>query len=220
MESLVNTKELAEVFKNAEINYTFNNGQFIMKLAGENVWCLINRNGDTCVRTNQNGENEFSRVDFYDMDGEPYMVEFSEFNEGFMVVGFNCNKDGKETENFYEVSPFGFTQKCPAGKYQMTDVERRSGKWFSAEDFLSKPISSFESKQQLDFLFDVAKGHLMNSYKEDCQNGKAIEIEEKYFLIAEKMTKKHTEVLSYFENAKTVAAKQGTSDEVPPQSGK
>ena len=34
------------------------------------------------------------------------------------------------------------------------------------------------------------------------------------------MTKKYTEVLSYFENAKTTDAKQGTSDEVPPQSGK
>ena len=34
------------------------------------------------------------------------------------------------------------------------------------------------------------------------------------------MTKKYTEVLGYFENAKTIAAKQGTADEVPPQSGK
>ena len=223
MEKVVNTQELAEVFKNVELVNGFYGGQFLMKLAGENVWFLVNRNGETGVRTNPQGENEFSRVEFYDMEGEPYMVELSEFDEGFMVVGFSCNKDGKESENFYEVSPFGYVQKCPQNKYQMTTVERRAGKWFSAEDFLNKPAKSFENKQQLDFLFDVAKEHLMNGYKAMCQNGQEpiAEKKEYYFSAAKKMTERYAEVLSGLENAKTsTSAKKSTSDSVPPQSAK
>ncbi len=223
MENVVNTKELAEVFKNVELVNSFYNGQVIIKLAGENVWYLLNRNGETGVRTNPQGENEFSRVEFYDMEGEPYMVELSDFSEGFMVVGFSCNKDGEEVENFYEVSPFGYTQKCPSNKYQMEDVERRTGKWFSAEDFLGRPVESFESKQQLDFLFDVAKESLMNDYKEMCKNcqEQAAEKKEFYFSVAEKMTKKYAEVLGYFESAKTAgSAKKVTPEGVPPQSAK
>lgn len=192
------------LFKNNDKFCDFFNNKILYKLSGENVWYLLDYDGNTIVRTRPDGVEEFSLVDFYDMEGEPISVEFSGFNEGFMVSKFLCEKEGEQSVQIYEISPSGFTfkQQYP-DKYQRLGLDYRFRKWLTSNDFLHIHVSGFKSKERLDFLYDIAKSKLMKGYEETVKNrprrGTYKQRESVYFTAAKQMTRRYFEILEYIK---------------------
>ena len=160
-------------FKNIDIVCKFADGNFIYKIAGENKWYIINSEGNVIVRTNPSGENEFAEVDFYDMVGEPIGLEFGAFADGFMVVRIVSNKDGTAHNNFYEISPSGYTYNATKTKGELFSkfgLNYRSQK--EPETLVNKrPVSIkhinfgyFHSIKHLELIYDIAQHSLMQSY--------------------------------------------------------
>ena len=149
-------REKVELFKKQDLIYFFKDDKILYKLAGENVWFLLDYDANTLLRKRPDGVEEIASVDFYEMEGEPFSVEFGQFKEGFMVAKFVCEKDGKQVEQFYEISPSGFTYKSQVPEiYHNKGVDWRVIKCPSPKDFIFKHVSCFKSKERLDFLFDV-----------------------------------------------------------------
>ena len=92
----INTQKKNEqitALKNAEIISKFSDGKFLFKIAGENVWYLVDSNGNTIPRTRPDGTEEFSTIDFYEMSGNPYYFELGQFKEGFIVAKLLSEKN-------------------------------------------------------------------------------------------------------------------------------
>lgn len=74
--TLINNREKVEEFKNNDVICIFTDDKILYKLTGENVWFLLDYNGNPINRITPDGINEFSNVDFYDMEGDTFAVEF------------------------------------------------------------------------------------------------------------------------------------------------
>ena len=163
----INTQKKNEqitALKNAEIISKFSDGKFLFKIAGENVWYLVDSNGNTIPRTRPDGTEEFSTIDFYEMSGNPYYFELGQFIEGFIVAKLLSEKNGSENENYYKVSPSGYAYKTNSTLYKRFGLNYRLDEQISCRDFLRIPVWDFNSKEHLDFLFDIAQNHLLETY--------------------------------------------------------
>ncbi len=190
-------------FRNNDEVCIFSDSKILYKLAGENVWYLLDYDGNTLVRTKPDGTEEFSTVDFYDMEGEPFAVEFGQLLHGLFVIKFVCEKDGYQIEQFYEISPSGFTYKPHNDSdYQRFGIDYRFNKNYSVIDFLRRHVSGFKSKERLDLLYDVAKSKLMDDYDKFMKTksrGPYKMRESIYLTNARKLTKRYFEVLEYIK---------------------
>lgn len=197
-------REKVELFKNQDLIYLFKDDNILYKLAGENVWYLLDYDANTLVRKRPDGVEEFALVDFYEMDGEPFFVEFGQFKEGFMVAKFLCEKDGKQVEQFYEISPSGFTYKSQFPEvYHNKGIDWRVIKCPSPKDFIFKHVSCFKRKERLDFLFDVVNCKSIEDHEEMLKHKDKKGLYEQQEMInnifAEKMVDRYFDVLEYFE---------------------
>ena len=197
------TSDKISSFKNNDEVCVFSDSKILYKLAGENVWYLLDYDRNTLVRTKPDGTEEFSSVDFYDMEGEPFSVEFGELLHGLFVVKFLCEKDGNQIEQFYEISPSGFTYKPQNNSiYHRLGINRRLNENYSVNDFLHRHVSGFKSKERLDLLYDVAMSRLMDDYNKFIQTksrGPYKLRESVYLTNARKMARRYFEILDYIK---------------------
>ena len=164
---------------------------------------MLDYDGNPIIRTRPEGVEELSNVNFYDMEGEPFSVEFGQFIEGFMTVKFLCEINGEKKEQFYEISPSGFTFKPPiTDSYQRLGLDYRFNNHLSPSDFFHKHVSCFKTKERLDFLYDIANCNLAKAHEEFIQNkqrGPYKGRESIYFTNARNMLKRYFEVLAYIK---------------------
>ena len=90
MEKII--KNNAEEFMNAEIVTPFIDGNFLMKIAGENKWYVVDGNGNVVVRGKPDGNYEFSEVDLPAKRSEITSAEFGDFVSGTMMVALGNEK--------------------------------------------------------------------------------------------------------------------------------
>ena len=169
----ITNKLKTESFKNTALDSKFVDGNYLYKIAGENKWYIINSDGNVIVRSKPNGEVEFAEVDFYDMVGEPIGIEIGAFTDGFMAVRIVCNENDTLHNNFYEISPSGYTYNATKTKgelFSKFSLNYRSQK--EPETLVNKrPVSikhinygHFHSIKHLDLIYDIAQHSLMQSY--------------------------------------------------------
>ena len=203
--------EQIEKFKNTEIVSKFDDNKFIFKIAGENIWYLVDANGNTIPRIRANGTEEFSTVDFYDMAGEPYSVEFGQLKEGYLVAKILTEQDGMELENYYGISPSGYAYKSTSsGFYQRFGLNFRLDEQLTAREFIRIPVWDFRCKEYLDFLYDIAQNHLITAFNKFLQTkpkGSYKQRERIYFTAAKNMSERYAFVQNYLEKKEK---KQGT----------
>lgn len=221
-------------FHKDEILNAFIDGNYIIKLGGEDVWYLINSRGETIVRTTPEGKYEFAEVDFYGMVGEPYFLEFSSFKDGIVVAKFLCNDNGNQVYNFYEISPMGYTYnttKTRGDAYLKNGVEFRSQE-LPTSIVDKKPINiknielmNINSQEYLKVVYDVSMYRLKKGYESfvDGLNKPSNVKERTFFTVARNIQKRYEFLKDAIErkkikqNEKNNKTKQDESDLKQPE---
>ena len=168
-----NNTTIIDAFKNSEIASRMSDNTYLFKLAGENIWYVVDGQGHTLVRTRPDGTNEFATVDFYDMVGEPYNFQSGFFKDGILVMKFICKHNGQDIDNYYEISPSGYTfntTKTRGSQYSKLGVNYRT-ETMPTSMVSKRPLAiqhvdckSIHTQEYLDVIYDVAVHTLMQGY--------------------------------------------------------
>ena len=168
LQEMVMNLSPAESFRNTEIIVPFLNDSFVYKLAGENVWYVVNSEGNVVVRNKQDGTNEFAEIDFELGEGvEIQDVEFQGIDSGVLLVKLSGKKHDSNFEQHYMVSPSGYAMKDYYPIYHQSRTFKVPR--FKVQDIYDNPIE-FETlyshyvsdMKDLDFYYDVAQYALVN----------------------------------------------------------
>lgn len=211
-------------FQDAELVVPFIDGTFIMKIAGENKWYVVNEKGDVVVRTRPDGTNEFSEVDM-EIDGVTmYDIEFGNFIGGMMVAKtFGVSNDQQPEINYVGISPSGYTLNYGlADDFEKEGINSERQYWYttrifnSAYSFLSVPSRTYDDIEQVVFRYDIAQYAIVRDFND-------LESQRQHFLRtgeekSEKANKTYRRELSKFATlAKNLRKRYETLLEIVPR---
>lgn len=165
----VNTVE--EYFKQSEIVVPFIDGNYIMKIAGENKFYIVDTNGNVVVRTKGTGENEFSEVNLSLRKGKMSSANFGRFEAGTMLVELSGDDNGEQVVDYMMITPSGRTKRLfNACSRNGLNTEKKF--WVSSQindsprRFVNLLARDLESLDEMEFYFDIAQYSLIKQFEE------------------------------------------------------